>query len=360
MTVRDVAATLVTFDQEERDAVMRVLDSGRVVQGPEVAAFEHGFSALVADRESIAVNSGTSALHLALLAAGIGRGDEVIVPSFSFAASANAIAMTGAVPVFADIETDTFNLDPRHVGALVGPRTAAVMAVHLYGHPADMTALSALTAAQGLLLVEDAAQAVGAALDDVPVGALGDVAAFSFYATKNLSTGEGGMVVAGDPEVARRVRLLRNQGMERVYHNEIAGLNNRMTDIAAALGRVGLGRLKAANDARRRVAAAYDAELRDVVTVPPVRPGVRHAYHQYTVRTARRDDVVAGLNARGVEARVFYPTPIHRLPAYGLDLDLPETERASREVVSLPIRPSLTPEDGDQVVASVREVVEEV
>lgn len=358
MPTRHVAATVVSFDQRERDAVMRVLDSGRVVQGPEVAAFEAAFAATVQGRESVAVNSGTSALHLALLAAGIGPGDEVVVPSFSFAASANAIAMVGAVPVFADIDADTFNLDPHAVEQLLGPRTKAILAVHLYGHPADMNALAALAAAHGLLLVEDAAQAVGASIDGVPVGAVADVAAFSFYATKNVSTGEGGMVVARDPDVARRVRLLRNQGMERVYDNEIPGLNNRMTDIAAALGSISLERLATGNALRRRWAAEYDDGLRGVVGVPLVRPGVCHAFHQYTVRTPARDQVVQELNRRGVEARVFYPTPIHRLPAYGLRLDLPETDRAANEVMSLPMRPSLVPEDIDFVVDSVRAVVE--
>ena len=352
-----VPATVVRFDQKERDAVMRVLDSGRIVQGPEVAAFEREFAAHVDGRECIAVNSGTSALHLALLAAGVGPGDEVVVPSFSFAASANAIAMTGALPVFADVEPDTFTLDPVAVRTVIGPRTAAIMAVHLYGHPADMGALADLAAAHGLLLVEDSAQAVGAGLRGRPVGALGDVAAFSFYATKNLSTGEGGMVVARDPETARRVRLLRNQGMERVYHNEIPGLNNRMTEIAAALGRVGLERLGAANGARRKWANSYDSGLSSVVNVPAVRSQVDHAYHQYTVRTRARDDLVEALGSRGVEARVFYPTPIHRLPAYDLRLELPETDRASREVVSLPIRPSLTSAEVDHVIASVREIL---
>jgi perosamine synthetase len=354
---RTVKATVVAFDQEEREAVLRVLDSGRVVQGPEVAAFEAEFGLQMDGRECIAVNSGTSALHLALLALGVGRGDEVIVPSFSFAASANAVVMSGAIPVFADIDVDSFNIDPRHVEALISPRTVAVMAVHLYGHPADMGALRAITAKHGLALVEDAAQAVGAKLDGRPVGAMGDVAAFSFYATKNLSTGEGGMVVARDAGAARQVRLLRNQGMERVYENEIAGLNNRMTEIAAALGRISLSRLSTGNDIRRERAAEYDAKLRCAVKVPPIAPGVTHAFHQYTVRVDDRDDVVRRLNARGVEARVFYPTPIHRLPAYSLAVELPQTELAAREVMSLPIRPSLTPDELQVVVEQVHATI---
>ena len=235
--------------------MMRVLRSGRLVQGQEVAAFEEEFAAIVGGRTCVAVNSGTSALHLGLLAAGIGPGDEVIVPSFTFAATANAVAMTGATPVFADIEPDTFCLDPDAVAAAVTSRTAAVIPVHLYGHPAPWDGLAGVAERHGLLLLEDAAQAHAASYDGIPVGALGDVAAFSFYATKNMTTGEGGMVVCQDEDVARRVRLLRNQGMEQRYRNEIAGLNNRMTDLAAAMGRVQLQaarRLERGAQSRRR------------------------------------------------------------------------------------------------------------
>ena len=357
MNPRRVAATVVSFSQEEREAVLRVMDSGRVVQGPEVAAFESEFAELVAGRPCVAVNSGTSALHLGLLAAGIGPGDEVIVPSFSFAASANAVAVTGATPVFADIDPATFTIDPAAVAALVGPRTTAVMPVHLYGQPADTDALAEITARHGLLMVEDSAQAVGASLGGTPAGALGDVAAFSFYATKNLSTGEGGMVVCRDEETARKVRLLRNQGMERQYHNEIAGLNNRMTDLAAAIGRVQLRSLAGWTKRRQEVAAAYDEALRGLVTVPAVLDDATHVYHQYTVRTPDRDAVLSELESRGVEARVFYPVPIHRLPAYDLDLDLPATENATREVLSLPVRPSLDEDDVQHVAESVRAAV---
>ncbi len=354
-----VPATVVSFSPAERDAVMRVLDSGRVVQGPEVAAFEQEFAAIVGGRECIAVNSGTSALHLALLGAGIGQGDEVIVPSFSFAATANAVAMSGATPVFADIDRGTFCLDPDSVAERVTHRTAAIMPVHLYGQLADMRRLREVAGRQGLLLVEDAAQAHAATLDGVPAGAWGDLAAFSFYATKNLSTGEGGMVVSNDEKVSRRIRLLRNQGMERQYENEIAGLNNRMTDLAAAIGRVGLPGLAASNERRRLVAARYDGGLVGV-EVPHVPEGSHHVYHQYTVRTPDRDRVLEGLTERGVEARVFYPTPIHRLPAYDAGDHLPETEAAAAEVLSLPVRPSMSDAEVEHVIASVAAVTQEV
>jgi dTDP-4-amino-4,6-dideoxygalactose transaminase len=347
-----VPATTVTFGPEEREAVMRVLESGRVVQGAEVAQFETEFSGVVGGRECVAVNSGTSALHLALLGAGIGLGDEVIVPSFSFAATANAVAMTGATPVFADIDRATFCLDPGSAASRVTNRTAAIMPVHLYGQIADMVSFREIADQHELLLIEDAAQAHGASRDGVPAGAWGDLAAFSFYATKNMTTGEGGMVVSADSAVTRRIRLLRNQGMERQYENEIAGLNNRMTDIAAAIGRVQLRGLDGNNERRITVAARYSAAL-EGVEVPPVVPRTRHVFHQYTVRSQHRDQVLQGITKRGVEARVFYPTPIHRLPAFGTDDDLPETDAAAAEVLSLPVRPSLTDEEVDHVIHSV-------
>jgi len=349
-----VSAVRVHVGDEETAAVTAVLRSGRLVQGQEVAAFEDEFAAIVGGHTCVAVNSGTSALHLGLLAAGIGPGDEVIVPSFTFAATANAVAMTGATPVFADIEADTFCLDPDAVAAAVTSRTAAVLPVHLYGHPVRWDGLAGIAERHGLLLLEDAAQAHGASYDGIPVGALGDMAAFSFYATKNMTTGEGGMVVCRDDATARTVRLLRNQGMEQRYRNEIAGLNNRMTDLAAAMGRVQLRRLAGWNEERRAIAASYDEQLTGVVT-PVVAPKAEPVWHQYTVRSTDRDALAARLDARGIDSAVYYPVPTHRLPAYDLDLELPETERAAREVLSLPIRPGLTGDEVARVVAAVNE-----
>jgi len=336
----------------ERSAVDRVLASGQLAQGPEVEAFEAEFARVVGGRRCVAVHSGTAALHLGLLAVGIGPGDEVIVPSFSFAATANAVVLAGAKPVFADIEPVTYCLDVAAVEAAVTGRTAAIMAVHLYGHPADMVGLRRAADAHGLLLVEDAAQAHAAGLDGVPAGALGDLAAFSFYPTKNMTTGEGGMIVTADDQVDRTARLLRNQGMQERYANEIVGFNARMTDMAAAIGRVQLARLGGWNDARRANAARYDAELRGVVT-PHVAAGATHVYHQYTIRSQHRDDLHKHLQDARIGCGVYYPTPIHRLPAYGLDVDLPETERAAREVLSIPVRPDLTAAEVDTVVHAI-------
>ena len=351
-----VDAVRVVMGPDETAAANRVLASGNLAQGTEVAAFEEEFAKIVDCRPCVAVNSGTSALHLALLAAGIGPGDEVVVPSFTFAATANAVAMTGARPVFADITRDTFCLDPEALRAAIGPRTAGVVPVHLYGQPADMTAICEVADAHGLLVLEDAAQAHGAAHDGRPAGTLGDLAAFSFYATKNMTTGEGGMVVCSADEVARRIRLLRNQGMDRRYENEVVGLNNRMTDLAAAIGRAQLGQLPGWNDRRRAVAARYDGALRGVAT-PVVRPENLHVYHQYTVRVANRDLVLRDVVEAGVAAAVYYPVPTHLLPAYRTDDHLPQTERAAADVMSLPVHPRLSDDEVNRVIEVVNEAV---
>ncbi|QYG10550.1 DegT/DnrJ/EryC1/StrS aminotransferase family protein [Microbacterium sp. PAMC22086] len=353
-----IPAAKPLIGDDERAAVDRVLLSGMVAQGPEVAAFEKEFADHFVDGlPVIAVNSGTSGLHLGLLAAGVGPGDEVIVPSFTFAATANAVALTGATPVFADIEPETFTLDPAAVDAAVTERTRGILPVHLYGHPARMTELGEIAAKRGLALYEDAAQAHGAALNGRPVGTFGTMTMFSLYPTKNMTSGEGGMVVTADEETARRVRLLRNQGMERQYENELIGFNARMTDIHAAIGRVQLTKVDAWTETRRSNAAFLDANLSGV-TVPPVAEGARHVYHQYTIRVEDdRDGFVKALKEEyAIGSGVYYPIPNHRLPSlaqYAPGLDLPATERAAREAVSLPIHPSLSAADLDRIVAAV-------
>lgn len=347
-----IPAAKPMIGEDEEAAVLRVLRSGMVAQGPEVAAFEEEFAAIVDGRRCVAVNSGTSALHLGMLAAGIGPGDEVIVPSFTFAATGNSVALTGATPIFVDIEPDTFCVDPAAVKAAITDRTAAIMPVHLYGHPAAMDHLGAIANRHGLLLIEDAAQAHGAALGGTPVGAFGSLAAFSFYPTKNMTSGEGGMIVTNDPAIERQARLLRNQGMERRYENELVGFNARMTDLHAAIGRVQLTKLPRWTATRQANAAYLDAQLCGVV-VPPVADGAVHVYHQYTIRSGRRDELAQQLTERGVGSGVYYPMPTHRLPSFDLHLDLPETERAAREVLSLPVHPALTDADLATIVKAV-------
>jgi dTDP-4-amino-4,6-dideoxygalactose transaminase len=343
--------------EDERAAVDRVIASGMVAQGPEVAAFEQEFAdQVVGGRRCVAVNSGTSGQHLGLLAAGLSAGDEVIVPSFTFAATANTVALTGATPVFVDIEPDYFCLDPRAVEAAITERTRGIMPVHLYGHPANMTELVAIADKHGLEIYEDAAQAHCATWQGKPVGTFGVFAMFSLYPTKNMTSIEGGMV-ACDDEIARMVRLLRNQGMEKVYENEVVGLNNRMTDVHAAVGRVQLTKLKGWTETRQRNAAFLDANLANVV-VPPVAPEATHVYHQYTIRVdGDRDRFRQALaDEHGVGTGVYYPIPNHRLPSFQRELDLPETERAAREVISLPVHPSLSSADLDQIVHAVNTV----
>ena len=343
---------------DEAAAAHRVVMSGMLAQGPEVAAFEQEFSAqVVPGTESVAVNSGTSALHMAFVAAGIGPGDEIIVPSFSFAATANAVGHTGATPVFVDIDADTFCASPAAIEAAITPNTKGIMPVHLYGHPADLAAIAAIAERHGLILFEDAAQAHGAAVDGVPVGAWGLAGSFSFYPTKNMTSGEGGIVTTKDAAFARAIRVLRNQGMERRYENEVIGFNTRMTDIHAAIGRVQLGKLAAWTAKRQANAEFFNANLQGVVT-PVVRPGAVHVWHQYTVRVVGtdRDAFAAALAERGVGSGVYYPTPIHRLPSFQLTLDLPETERAAAEVLSLPVYPSLTDDELATIVDAVNAV----
>ncbi|AZK94048.1 MULTISPECIES: DegT/DnrJ/EryC1/StrS family aminotransferase [Streptomyces] len=365
-----IPAARPVIGDEEIEAAVRVLRSGRVVQGPEVAAFEEGFSELVDGRHCVAVNSGTSALHLLLMALNIGPGDEVIVPSFSFAATANVVRLVGADAVFADIDPETYCLDPAAVEAAITPRTAAIMPVHLYGHPAAMDRITAIADKHKLAVVEDACQAHAAALNGTPVGAFGAGGTFSFYPTKNMHSLEGGMVSTGDAEIARTLRLLRNQGMEQRYANEIVGCNMRLTDVAAAVGRVQLAKLPGWTE-QRIANAAYLSEHISApgITTPVVAEGARHIYHQYTIRVAggaeARDAAMAKLTEAGIGNAVYYPTPIHRLRPFwepdqkaGRNWDLPVTEQAAAEVVSLPVHPSLSRDDLDRIVAAVNELGE--
>src|ERR1700730_2144599 len=274
---------------EEQDAVLRVLASGQLAQGECVASFERRFAEICHVCEAVAVSSGTAALHLTLLAHDIGPGDEVITTAFSFAATANAILLAGATPVFVDIEQDTYTIDPSLVEAALTSRTKAIMPVHLYGHPCAMQRLVSLAAFRGLVIIEDACQAHAAAIDGKPVGSFG-TGCFSFYATKNMTTGEGGMVTTNDPAIAERVRLLRNHGQTERYHHARLGYNLRMTEMQGALGLVQVEKLKLFTEQRIANAAFLTERLRGAVQTPIVRAGYRHVYHQYTIRVPEQRD----------------------------------------------------------------------
>ena len=340
---------------EEREAVDRVLRSGMLAQGPEVAAFEQEFSEHFGlGRACVAVNSGTSGLHLGLLSSGLKAGDEVIVPSFTFAATANSVALTGATPVFADIDPDSFCLDADAVEAAVTAKTVGVMPVHLYGHPADMPRLAAVAEKHGMQVFEDAAQAHGASLHGTPVGAFGSFGMFSLYPTKNMTSGEGGMVSVANDEIERLMRLYRNQGMQRQYENEVVGFNARMTDIHAAIGRVQLTKVGGWTKQRQENAAFLSANIKGVTT-PPVADGAVHVYHQYTIRVPQdRDGMAKALKEEhNIGSGMFYPVPNHRLAPFKVDADLPETERAAKECLSLPVHPSLSQDDLERIVTAV-------
>jgi perosamine synthetase len=347
---------------EEKQAVLEVLDSGQLAQGPRVSQFEAAFATWTGSQHAVATSSGTTALHAAMLAHDIGHGDEVITTPFSFVASANCILYVGARPVFADIEPDTFTLDPKDVARKITPRTRAILAVHLFGQPCDMHALADLASVHGLVLLEDACQAHGAALDGLPVGAWG-TACYSFYPTKNMTTLEGGMLTTNDANIAERARLIVNHGSRRRYEHEVLGYNWRLTDLQAAVGLAQLSKLDAWNAARQRNAACLTAALEgmDGVLPPVIRPGATHVFHQYTVRVAGRDAVQHGLAERGIGTGVHYPVPIHRQPLYrrlGYQDRLPVAEAASSEVLSLPVHPALSDGDLDyiaQALAGIRQ-----
>lgn len=362
MSKEFIPAAKPIIGAEEREAVDAVLRTGMLAQGSVVAEFEHVFaSQLGAGRETVAVNAGTSALLCGLLAAGIGAGDEVIVPSFTFAATANSVALTGAKPVFADIEAEHFCLDPAAVEAAVTPNTKAILPVHLYGHPANMTELGRIAREHDLMIFEDACQAHGATWNGQQVGTFGTFGAFSLYPTKNMTSGEGGMITSESSEHARKCRLYRNQGMEKQYQNEVIGFNLRMTNIHAAIGREQLKKVAGWTAKRQENAAFLSANLQGV-TVPAIAPQASHVFHQYTIRvTADRDGFVQALREEyQIGSGVYYPIPNHRLGSlchFAPGLDLPQTEAAAREVVSLPVHPSLDQEDLERIVTAVNALV---
>ena len=371
---------------EEKRLVMQVLDSGMLVQGPRVAELEQRWAEACQTKHAIAISNGTAALHTALLAHGIGPGDEVITVAFTFIASVNSIIYCGARPVFADIDPVTFNIDPDTIEALITPRTKAIMPVHLYGHPADMQRIIVIAQKHGLVVIEDAAQAIGTNYDGKPAGSFG-TGCFSLYATKNVMSAEGGMITTNDDAIAKRCRLIRAHGMEKRYYHDMLGFNFRMSDLHAAIGLAQLSRLEAITQQRKANAEFMNANINNPRLVLPSGGNLKkieneklegeqsnssfstlnskfsHAWHQYTVRVQNgldRDAAVAKLTAVGIGTGVFYPVPAHqqkhiREMGFG-DVTLPITEQLAKEVFSLPVHPALSPSDLEEIVHEVNQL----
>jgi dTDP-4-amino-4,6-dideoxygalactose transaminase len=358
----DLAAEYRDLETEIAEAVGKVIASGRFILGPEGEALEHEVAAYLGVKHAVAVASGTDALHLALRAAGIGPGDEVITPSFTFIAAAEAVSYVGARAVFADIDPATYNLDPAACEAAIGPATRAVIAVHLFGQTADLPAIDAICRRRGLVLIEDCAQAIGADHDGRRAGAWGALGCFSFYPSKNLGAyGDAGMVVTNDPKLAEVVRMLRHHGSRVTYRHEMIGYNSRLDELQAAILRVKLKRLDHWNARRRERAGLYRRLLAGSPVGLPVEHGRgAHVYHQFTVRAPLRDALREALAERGVASAIYYPVPVHQQPVYAPEygsVSLPVSERAAREVLSLPIYPQLTESAVKSVCDALREAV---
>lgn len=357
--LHNIAAQHAELRAEIDAAVGRVLDSSQFILGAEVAAFEKEFAEYCQADYGVGVNSGTSALHLALLAAGVGPDDEVITVPYTFFATVAAIEYCGARPVFVDIDPRTFNMDPGGIAARITPRTRAILVVHLYGQPADMDRILEIARQHQIAVIEDAAQAHGAEYKGRRVGGIGDIGCFSFYPTKNLgAAGEGGMAVTNNPDYARTMRMLRDWGQEEKYRPVLKGFNYRLQGLQAAILRVKLRRLEDWNRARCAIARQYDRLLVcPDITLPGIDPELRHVYHLYTIRSQERDRIQAELTSAGMQSAIHYPVPIHLLPAYSDSRygagDFPVSEECARTGLCLPLNPYLRSEEVEKVAATV-------
>jgi dTDP-4-amino-4,6-dideoxygalactose transaminase len=359
----DLKSQYASVKDEVDAAIGAVLESCEFTLGSEVAAFEREFARYCQAQHGVGVNTGSSALHLALLAAGVGPGDEVITVPFTFVATVAAICYTGATPVFADIDPDSYTIDTRRIEDAITERTKAILPVHLYGQPADMDPIMDIARRRGLVVIEDAAQAHGAEYKGRRAGSIGDMGCFSFYPGKNLGAyGEGGMVTTDDAGYARKIRMLRDWGAERKYEHVLKGYNFRLEGIQGAVLRVKLRRLEAWTRARRAAADRYEEMLvRAGIPTPRARPEVRHVWHIYAIRTPRRAQWQRALHEQGIQTGIHYPTPVHLLPAYE-DLgyrkgQFPRSEQAASEVLSLPMFAEMSPAQSEQVCAALAKLV---
>jgi len=343
--------------EREIELVLDVLNSGMLVQGPKVAALEKAFAAVCGVKYAVATSSGTTALHLALLAHDIGEGDEVITTPFTFIASASSVLFTGAKPVFVDIEEDTFNIDPNLIEAAITPRTKAILPVHLYGYVCDMDAIMDIAERHNLVVIEDACQAVGATYHGKVSGSFG-TGTFSLYATKNVMSGEGGMITTNNDDIAEQCKLMRSHGMKVRYYHDMLGYNYRMSDLHAAIGLGQMERLEEFNAARKSNAQFLSEHITSVIT-PQVKPGYEHVWHQYTIRVdgnRDRDQAVKQLNQAGVGTGIFYPVPVHQqdyIREIVGEYRLPVSEKLAKEVISIPVHPQVSQADLEKIVEEV-------
>ncbi len=351
----DLKVQYQSIKEEIAGGIMEALEKTQFILGPNVTAFEKEAATYLGARHGVAVASGTDALHLALAAAGIGQGDEVITSPFTFIATAEAIRYVGAKPVFVDIDPHTFNLDPSRIEAAITGKTRAILPVHLFGQPADMAAIEALCTKHGLLLIEDCAQSFGAEVSGRMTGTIGALGCFSFFPSKNLGCyGDGGMVTTNSPELAEQVRVLRNHGSSVRYHHSVIGYNSRLDELQAVILRAKLKRIGDYNAGRRRVAHLYTELLADTSVIPPAEDGKGiHVYHQYTVLTSARDAIMKALAATEIASAIYYPIPLHRQEVFASEyagITLPVAEETAARCLSLPIFPEMTD-------AQVRDVV---
>lgn len=342
-------------------AVLDAIESTQFILGPNVTAFEQETATYLGAPYAVACASGTDALHLAILAAGIGPGDEVITSPFTFIATAEAICYAGATPVFVDIDPQTFNIDPALIEAAITPRTKAIIPVHIFGQPADMLKISSICEKHGLLLIEDCAQSFGAAINGTMTGSLGSLGCFSFFPSKNLGCyGDGGLVTCATAELAEQVKVLRNHGSRVRYHHSVIGYNSRLDDIQAAILRVKLKRIDEFNAGRRRVAQLYSELLKDVATVPFEDAKGVHVYHQYTLLTDQRDTIMEALSSKQISSAVYYPIPLHKQDVFAeqfAGVTLPVAEEVSNRCMSLPVYPEMPEESVRLVAETVKEAL---
>jgi perosamine synthetase len=358
----EIPLSKMYVDDQIHKAVFNVLNSGRYINGQNLKSFEEEFADFCSTKYAVGVSSGTSAILLSLMALGIGEGDEVIVPSHTFIATASPAKFLGATLVYADIDPETYTIDPAEVQRKVTLRTKAIIPVHLYGHPCDMDPISELARAHNTYVIEDACQAHGATYKGKKTGSLGDIACFSFFPSKNMTVlGDGGMISTNDSQLAQKARMMRDHGRTQKYVHEILGLNCRLSEVHAAIGREQLKHLANWNARRRAIAAQYNVLLRDSgVIIPVEREWAKHVYHMYVVRVEQRDKLASYLKDKGIETGIHYPVPVHRQPCLKSDVRLPVTEKYADEVLSLPMHPQLTDEQVKYVTSEVRNFMEDI